>query len=111
MISSLLSALVPRSLRSQLAVIVSLMFALTVFLFTWYTAEEQSDMAESVLVTQTQALANSVAGASVAYLLGSDQAGIESLLLQLAGYPQIRVLAVTDTQGTVLSQEIGRAHV
>ena len=104
MISSLLSALVPRSLRSQLAVIVSLMFALTVFLFTWYTAEEQSDMAESVLVTQTQALANSVAGASVAYLLGSDQAGIESLLLQLAGYPQIRVLAVTDTQGTVLSQ-------
>jgi PAS domain S-box-containing protein len=96
--------LLPRRLSSQLALIVSLLFTLTVFVYTWYTAEEQSDLAESTMTAQTQSLAKSVAGASIFYLVSADYAAIEALLLQSADYPEIRLISVTDTSGKVLSQ-------
>ena len=98
------SALIPRRLSSQLALIVSLMFTLTVFVYTWYTADEQSDLAESTMTAQTQSLAKSVAGASIGHLLSVDYAEIEALLLQSADYPEIRLISVVDTNGKVLSQ-------
>ena len=96
--------LLPRRLSSQLALIVSLLFALTVFVYTWYMVDEQSSWAESTMTAQTQSLAKSVAGASVAYLLSPDHAGIEALLLQSADYSGIRLISVADASGKVLSQ-------
>ena len=96
--------LLPRSLSSQLALIVSLLFTLTVFVYTWYTADEQSALAESTMTAQTQSLAKGLAGASMAHLLSANHAGIEALLLQSADYPEIRLISVTDTIGKVLSQ-------
>jgi PAS domain S-box-containing protein len=96
--------LLPRRLSSQLALIVSLLFALTVFVYTWYMVDEQSSWAESTMTAQTQSLAKSVAGASVAYLMSPDHAGIEALLLQSADYSGIRLISVADASGKVLSQ-------
>lgn len=96
--------LLPRSLSSQLALIVSLLFTLTVFVYTWYTADEQSALAESTMTAQTQSLAKGLAGASTAHLVSADYTGIEALLLQSADYPEIRLISVTDTIGKVLSQ-------
>jgi PAS domain S-box-containing protein len=101
---SVAGSLLPRRLSSQLALIVSLLFALTVFVYTWYTADEQSDLAESTMTTQTQSLAKSIAGASVAYLVSADYAGVEALLLQSADYSEIRLITVADVGGKVLSQ-------
>jgi len=98
------SKFLPRRLSSQLALIVSLLFTLTVFVFTWYTADEQGNLAESSMTVQTRSLAKSLAGASAAYLLSADQAGIEALLLQSADHPEIRLISVADTSGKVLGQ-------
>ena len=98
------SSIFPRRLSSQLALIVSLLFTLTVFVYTWYTADEQSTLAESTMMAQTKSLAKSVAGASIAYLVVADYAGIEALLQQSADYPEIRMITVTDVSGKVLSQ-------
>ncbi len=94
----------PRRLSSQLALLVSLLFTLTVFVYTWYTATQQRALAESTMTAQTQALAKSVAGASVGALVAADYAAIEALLLQLAEYPEIRRISVTDAVGRVLGQ-------
>ncbi len=94
----------PRRLSSQLVFIVSLLFAMTVFVYTRYTAWEQSSLAEATVTAQTQALAKTVAGASAGYLLTADYVGVEALLLQLAGYPEISLISVTDQRGKVLSQ-------
>ena len=99
-----LMRLFPRRLSSQLALIVSLLFTLTVFVYTWYTAEEQSHLAESTMAAQTQSLAKSVAGASTKYLTAADSAGLEALLLQTSDYPEIRLISVTDNTGKVLCQ-------
>ncbi|MFZ2854178.1 MAG: ATP-binding protein [Rhodocyclaceae bacterium] len=101
---SLMRTLFPRRLSTQLALIVSLLFALTVFVYTWYTAEEQSDLAESTMAAQTQSLAKSVAGAAIIHLLSADYAGMEMLLLQSADYPEIRLIGVADASGKLLSQ-------
>ncbi len=97
-------SLIPRRLSSQLVFIVSLLFTLTVLVYTWYTAWEQSRLVEATVTAQTQALAKTVAGASAGYLLSADYTGMESLLLQLAEYPEISLLSVADPRGKVLSQ-------
>ncbi|MBI4739983.1 MAG: response regulator [Betaproteobacteria bacterium] len=95
---------IPRRLSSQLVFIVSLLFAMMVFTYTWYTAREQSSLAESTMTAQTQALAKTVAGASAGYLAATDHGGVEALLLQLAGYPEISLISVAGPEGKVLSQ-------
>ena len=101
---NIVSVWLPRRLSSQLALMVSLLFTLTVFAYTWYTADEQSDLAEKTITMQTQSLAKSIAGASLVHLVSADYAAIEAQLMQSADYPEIRLVSVTDTSGKVLSQ-------
>ena len=96
--------LMPRRLSSQLVFIVSLLFTMAVFAYTWYTALGQSRLAEATVTAQTQALAKTVAGASAGYLVAADFVRIEALLLQLAEYPEIALISVADQEGKVLSQ-------
>ena len=77
---------------------------MTVFVYTWYSAWEQSRLAESTVTAQTQALAKAVASASANYLRTANEAGVDALLLQLAEYPQISLISVADQSGKVLSQ-------
>ena len=96
--------LLPRRLSVQIALLVSLLFMVTVFSYTWYTAAEQSALTEKQQTGQIRALARSLAGAIAESLVLGDYSAVETLLLQTAEYPSVLNLVVFDGQGKVLSR-------
>ncbi|MBP7489843.1 MAG: hypothetical protein KA772_08645, partial [Azospira sp.] len=50
-------SLLPYRISSQVALLVSLLFMLTVFAFTAYTVQEQADLSQETITRHSQALA------------------------------------------------------
>jgi len=98
-----LSPLWPSQLRTQLALLVSSLFAVLVFAYTWYTVQDQAAEAREMILSQSQALARSVAAGAARALAAGDQGGMDEVLRQSAGYPEVRSLALVHPAGQVLS--------
>ncbi|HJW02280.1 MAG TPA: ATP-binding protein [Azospira sp.] len=95
--------LLPYRLSSQIALLVSVLFMLTVFAFTAYTVHEQTRLAEESIARPSQALAQNIAFTAAGDLLRQDEAALEYFLLRAAEHPDILTLAVTDRAGKVLA--------
>ena len=95
--------LLPYRLSSQIALLVSVLFMLTVFAFTAYTVHEQTLLAEESIARPSQALAQNIAFTAAGDLLRQDEAALEYFLLRAAEHPDILTLAVTDRAGHVLA--------
>ncbi len=89
----------PRSLHAQLALLSGLMLALTIAVYGWYTAREQSAIAEKAILTEMQILAQNLATASADYLIIRDFASLEQILIQSAEFPGVLSIQVTDAAG------------
>ena len=94
----------PRHLRTQLALLVAGLFAALVFTYTWRAAADQVGLAREVILSQTQVLARTLAGALLDTLDDGDPAAVADLLRQSAGYREIVSLALVSPDGRVLSQ-------
>lgn len=92
-------ALLPRSFSHQIALVVSLLFALTVALYTAYTVLEQGELGEQTLVSQSDALATSVANIAAADLSRAPPGELVRWLIPIAAYPDIQAIHVLDPQG------------
>ena len=95
--------LLPHRLSSQIALLVSVLFMATVFIYTWVTGEQQLQRSEASMLRQTTALARSIAAGLSEPIRQGDRAALENLLLQSAEYPSLLSLVVADGQGKVLS--------
>ncbi|MBI1865728.1 MAG: hypothetical protein HYR98_08405, partial [Nitrospirae bacterium] len=71
----------PRSLHAQMALLSGLLLALTIALYGWYTAREQSAIAEKAILTEMQTLAQNLATASADYLVIRDFASLAQILI------------------------------
>lgn len=89
----------PRSLHAQMALLSGLLLALTIALYGWYTAREQSAIAEKAILTEMQTLAQNLATASADYLVIRDFASLEQILIQSAEFPGVLSIQVTDAAG------------
>jgi PAS domain S-box-containing protein len=94
--------LLPQRLSHQIALVVSLLFALTVLLYTGYTVNEQSQMGEQMIVHQGQALARGVAAMASGQGL-EDSSRLEETLVQVASHPEVRALHVLKSDGSVVA--------
>ncbi|OGW63589.1 MAG: hypothetical protein A2V83_09510 [Nitrospirae bacterium RBG_16_64_22] len=96
---SLGNRLWPRSLHAQLALLSGLMLAITIALYGWYTAREQSAIAEKTILMEIHTLAQNLATASADYLVVRDFASLEQILIQSAEFPGVLSIQVTDAGG------------
>ncbi len=80
-----LSLILPRRLSHQIALAVSVLFALTVLFYTAYTVHEQSEEAEKLVTAQTRVLARAVAGGVSQRMLREDYRGLNAILLEIVG--------------------------
>jgi PAS domain S-box-containing protein len=92
----------PRRLSHQIALAVSLLFALIVVGYTAYTVEEQSGFGESMLLHQGEALARGVAVMAAGRAI-TDRAGLEEVLAELASDPEVAALHVLNDEGKLLA--------
>ena len=93
-------SLLPRRLSHQLALAISLLFALTIVLYTTYTVYEQSEFRENMLVEQGEALESGL----VKITASSGQEGgvtLENVLALAASHPEIRSVHVLNIDGTL----------
>ena len=95
-------SLLPQRLSHQIALAVSLLFALTVLLYTAYTVYEQSAMGEQAIVRQGAVLARGVAAMSAGTML-NDSVKLEAILAQVASDKDLRSLHVVDPKGLVIA--------
>jgi PAS domain S-box-containing protein len=91
-------------LNVQIALLVSVLFILTVLFYTAYTVSEQTSLAEEIVARQMRANALSIADVVADKLAVGDGAGLEFSLLQLGEHPDVRRLAIVAPDGRVLSQ-------
>ena len=91
-------AILPRRLSYQIALAVSLLFALIVALYTVHTVNQQAVLGEAALIHQGEALGRGVAVMASAESL-DDQAKLERILAELATDPDLLALHVLDDEG------------
>jgi len=96
-------SILPYRISSQVALLVSLLFMVTVFAFTAYTAKEQSVLAQQTITRHSQALAANIALTVTSQMVLKDTAALEYFLLRSAEYPDIQGLTLTDIRGKVIS--------
>ncbi len=96
--------MLPRRLSAQVALLVSLLFLGTVFVYTAYTADEQNAYAEHILVEQMQGLARSIAGSLGDYYMVNDFVAIERQIVQSAEFPTVVSITVADSTGRVIAR-------
>ena len=92
--------LLPRRLSHQLALAISLLFALTVVCYTAYTVYEQSEIRESMIVGHGEALARGLV--KIAASNGqTDGVALGNSLGLVASHPDIRSVHVLNADGTL----------
>ena len=94
----LMPSILPQRLSYQIALAVSLLFALIVMLYTAYTVHQQSVLGETMLVHQGEALARGVA-VMAADRAASDRAGLEGVLVELVSDKEVTALHVLNEDG------------
>lgn len=93
----------PRHLGAQLTLLVSLLFAGTVLVYTWATASADMALAENLVINQSRTLARGVADAVDSHLVTGNGAGLEYALLHANEATEVLALTVTDPAGKVLA--------
>ena len=106
MLAKFIAKIFPRQLRQQLALLTSLVLLLTIFVFAWHSADEQSAAAQIRAELEVVALAQNIAVSSSDAIIIKDFAGIESLLVRMVGLPNIREARITDARGRLLSHVV-----
>ncbi|QRJ62226.1 ATP-binding protein [Azospira restricta] len=96
--------ILPRRLSWQIALLVSLLFLVTVFTHAWISAREQARLSERGTRQQLAALSRGIAGAVTEPLAAADVPAIERILLRSADYPSLLGLAVLDRGGRVVAR-------
>ena len=96
-------SLLPYRISSQVALLVSLLFMLTVFAFTAYTVQEQADLSQETITRHSQALAENIAFTAAPQMVLGDESALEYFLLRSAEYPDIQALTLIDARGKVLA--------
>ena len=104
--SKLTTPFLPRQLRHQLAWLTSLVLLLTIFLYAWYSASEQSTFAQNRAELEVVALAQNVAVTSTDAIVMKDFAGMESLLVRALTLPHTLEVRITNAQGRLLSHVV-----
>lgn len=89
----------PRRFGVQLAIIFTLSLALSMTLFTYYSAERESNRIATSMRLQAGVLAENLAATSGDYLLTRDYASIENALLRAARFPGVRSIQLVDKSG------------
>ncbi len=95
--------LIPRRFSHQVALVVSLLFALTVVLYTAHTVREQSASGEQMLVAQTDVLARSLAAMVANDLPGAQPGRLEALLTPIVSYPDAQAIHLLGPDGRLLA--------
>ncbi|MDP1756153.1 MAG: ATP-binding protein [Pseudohongiella sp.] len=100
---ALVATFLPRRLRHQLVLLTSLVLLITIAVYAWYSAHEQSLFAQNGAELETVALAQNIAVTGTDFILIKDFAGIEDVLVRMARLPNVLRIRITDTQGRLLS--------
>ena len=102
-LSQFRSRWLPRHLGTQLTLLVSLLFAGTVLVYTWATASADMALAENLVISQSRTLARGVADSVGNHLVTDNGAGLEYALLHANEATEVFALTVTDPTGKVLA--------
>ncbi len=105
----ILNKIWPRKIGIQLALYVSLLLAISIGGFSWYTINEQvKDVKENMLL-QAKVLANNVSAVSAVHLLSHDYSSIEQLLFRTIEFPGVHKIQLTNEKGKLLGDITRRA--
>lgn len=108
-------ALLPRHLHLQLVLLTSLALLITITVYAWYTANEQSEFVQHTAELEVVALARSIATTGSNLIVGKDLAGLEDLLVQAVDQPNVLEMRIVDVQGKTLGDvarvESGQAEI
>ncbi len=102
--------ILPRRLSVQIALLVSLLFLLTIFIHTWIIDREQARHNERQLQQQMASLARSLVAGIADPLARGDMAAVEKVLRVSADYPSLQALGVFDNDGRALVRVIRNAN-
>jgi len=94
--------ILPRRLSVQIALLVSLLFLLTIFAHSWVNDREQARISAQGMEKALSALTRSLSPALAAPLAAGDVEAATRVLQPAAGYPAVRELALLAADGTVL---------
>ena len=92
-------AFFPQRLSHQIALVISLLFALTVLLYTAYTVYEQSEIRENMIVHQGEALARGLAESAATHPQ-ENEVTLGNTLLLIAHHPEVRSIYLLNVDGT-----------
>lgn len=104
--SKLAATFLPRQLRHQLALLTSLVLLLTIFVFGWYSANEQATTAQNRVERRVVGLAQNIAASGTTAIITKDLAEVESLLVRMIVLPDILDARIIDARGKLLSHVV-----
>lgn len=96
----------PRRLYWQLVSLVSLIVVGTLFAYGWFTGAKQSEYGVRTMKLHAEVMAKNLAISCADYMLTSNYAGLETLLLRSAEFPDILEIQVLDKKGNIISNII-----
>ncbi|MDX9707256.1 MAG: ATP-binding protein [Azospira sp.] len=101
--------IVPRRLSVQLALLVSALFLLTLFVHAWVDERERTRLREATLQHQLDAYARGLAVALAAPVMAGDLVVARDILNAAADYPALLNLLLFDGEGRLLAVVAGTA--
>jgi PAS domain S-box-containing protein len=91
------------SVRRQLVIGVALVHAALMTLFVFDLVDRQREFLHEEAVARAESLAQTLAAASVSWVLANDLTGLEEVTLSLGGTPGLEYATILDPAGRVLS--------
>ncbi len=98
----------PRSLERQVIALSTLCLVLSIVVFSFFQAAQQTSSARNSISKRMVALAKNISTISSHFLLTSEPASIEPLILQLATVDGIYSVLVTDLDGKPISEVVNK---
>lgn len=96
------AAWLPLKFRAWLILFTTVCVALTIMLYAWFTAVEQSRFTRHDIEAQMQAYARHLAASNGRLMQMRDLAQSEEILLDTADFPGVQSIQITDPQGKLL---------
>ncbi len=102
----MVSQLLPRTLRWQLALLTAGCLSVSILTYGTYMAAKETTLIHQKTQVQMVAVAQNLAAVSPGFLAVNDLAGLESAATRFAALDEIQSLLVTDTSGKPLAELI-----
>src|SRR5208283_1107801 len=99
----------PSGLYGRIVFLVSLIIIASFMTFSWLTTERQTELSRDALKQSASKLTEKLADGCIHYLIISDYAGLEELLLRYIELPEIMKIQVCGREGRVLSEVFKRS--